>query len=223
MVVLVTLLDTTEDADGIHLVRLVDHDGLESTLQCLILLEVLLILVEGGCTDGSQLATSQGWLQDVGCIHGTFATTCTYEGMNLIDEEDDVAVGVGYFLDNALQALLELTFVLSTSNECAHVERIELLVLQVLRHIATHDTLCKTLHDGGLTSTRLTYQDRVVLGTARENLKHTANLFVTANHWVELATSGLLHEVLGVLFKTLIVLVGALALHVLTLSQLLDG
>ena len=68
MMVLVALLDTTEDTDGVYLVRLIDHDGLETAFQRLILLEVLLVLVEGSSTDGSQFTTSQGWLQNVGSI-----------------------------------------------------------------------------------------------------------------------------------------------------------
>ena len=77
--------------------------------------------------------------------------------MNLIDEEDDLSVGVGHLLDDALQSLLKLTFVLGTCHEGTHVEGVELLVLQVLRYITTYDTLSKALHDGGLTRTRLTY------------------------------------------------------------------
>ena len=57
--VLVTLLQTTQDGDGRKLVGLVDHDGLETTLQGLVFLEIFLILVQRGGTDGTQLATSQ--------------------------------------------------------------------------------------------------------------------------------------------------------------------
>ena len=164
--VLVALLDTTEYADGIYLVRFINHDGLETALQSLILLEVLLILVEGSSTDGSQFTTSQRRFQNVGCIHGTFASTSTYQGMNLINKEDNLAVGVGYLFDDALQTLLELTLVFGTGYQCTHIERIELLVLQVLWYIATYDTLGKTFYDGSLTCTRLTYQNRVVLGSS---------------------------------------------------------
>ena len=166
MMVLVALLDTTEDADGVYLVRLIDHDGLETAFQRLILLEVLLILVEGSSTDGSQLTTSQGWLQNVGCIHGTFATACTYQRVNLINKEDNLAVGVGYLFNDALQTLLELPLIFGTGYQRTHIERIELLVLQVLWYIATYDTLGKTFYDGSLTCTRLTYQNRVVLGSS---------------------------------------------------------
>ena len=129
MMVLVTLFDASENADGVHLVWLVDHYGLETTFQSLILFEVLLILVEGGGTDGSQLATCQCWFQDIGSIHGAFSAAGTYQGVNLVDEENNLSVGVGHFLDDALQSLFELTFIFSTSHQCAHVERIELLVL----------------------------------------------------------------------------------------------
>ena len=166
MMVLVALLDTTEDTDGVYLVRLIDHDGLETAFQRLILLEVLLILVEGSSTDGSQFTTSQGRLQNVGCIHGTFATACTYQRVDLIDEEDNLAVGVSYLFDDALQTLLELTLIFGTGYQCTHIERIELLVFQILRYIATYDTLGKTFYDSGLTCTRLTYQNRVVLGSS---------------------------------------------------------
>ena len=57
MVVLVTLLQTTQDGDCALLVGFVDHYNLETTLQCLVFLKVLLILVEGGGADAAQVAT----------------------------------------------------------------------------------------------------------------------------------------------------------------------
>ena len=223
MMVLVTFLDTTEDTDGIYLVRFVDHDGLESTLQCLILFEVLLILVEGSGTDGSQFATCQGRFQNVGSIHGALATASAYQGMDFINEEDNLTVGIGYLLDDALESFLKFTLVFCTSHQCTHVERIELLVLQIFRHIATNDTLCKSLYDSGFTSTWFTDKDRVVLSSTRENLKYSANLFVTTDYWVEFAASGLFNQILGVFFETLIVLVSTLTLNVLSLSEGLNS
>ena len=223
MVVLVALLDASQDADGVHLVGLVHHHGLESALQGLVLLEILLILVERGGTDGSQFATRQGRFQNVGGIHGSLSASCAHEGVYLVDEEDDVAVGIGHFLDDALQTLLELALVLGTCHQCAHVERVELLVLQVLGHVATHDALRKSLYDSGFTCTRFADEDRVVLGSAGENLEHTAYLVVAPDNGVELSAAGLLYEVLGIFFEALIVVVGTLRLHVLSLSQFLDG
>ena len=86
--------------------------------------------------------------------------------MNLIDKQDDATLSLRHLIDHTLQALLKLAFVLRTGHQRTHIQRIELLVLQVLRHITAHDTASKAFHDGGLTSTRLTDQDRVVLRTA---------------------------------------------------------
>ena len=143
--------------------------------------------------------------------------------MNLVDEEDDAAFRLGHLVDDALQTFLELTLVLGTSHQCTHVERIELLVLQVLGHIATNDTTCKPFDDGGLTRTGFANQNRIVLGTTTQDLEQTTNLVITANDGVELTLAGKVDEVLGILLQRLVVLVGTLRLHLLTLAQFLNG
>ena len=65
----------------------------------------------------------------------------------------------------ALQALLKLAAVFCARDQCAHVQAEHGAVLQVLGHIAAHDTLGKALGDGGLTDTRLTDEDGVVLAS----------------------------------------------------------
>ena len=163
VVVLVAFLQTSQDRDGRELVGLVHHDRLEASLQGLVLFEVFLIFVQGRCTDGPQLPSRQCRLEDVGGIHGTFATAGTHEGVYLVDEKDDVAVAARHLLDDGLQTLLKLTLVFCTGHQCAHVEREELLVLQVLWYVAAHDTLGQSFDDSRLTRARLTDENRVVL------------------------------------------------------------
>ena len=86
--------------------------------------------------------------------------------MNLVDEEDNLALRLYYAVDYALQSLLKLTLILGTSHEGTHVEGIDFLFLQVLRHITAHYTLCQSLSNSRLTCTRFAYQYRVVLGSA---------------------------------------------------------
>ena len=57
--VLVPLFQATQDGDGILHRRLVDHDRLEPTFQSRILLNILPVLVQGGCADAVQLTTGQ--------------------------------------------------------------------------------------------------------------------------------------------------------------------
>ena len=163
VMVLVSLLQTSQYGDGAQLVRLVHHHRLEPSLQRLVLLKVFLVFVQRRGAYGTQLATSQRRLQDVGSIHRTLAAAGTHQRVYLVDEQYDVAVALGHLLDYALQSLLELTLVFSSSHQLSHVERVELLVLQVLRHVAPDDTSSQALHDGSLTRTRLANQYRVVL------------------------------------------------------------
>ena len=170
MVVLILLLQSTEDRDGAGFIGLVNHDHLEAAFQGLILLEVLLILVKGRGTDGAQFATCQGRLEDISGIHRSLALTSPYEGMNLIDEEDDFSFALGDFADNGLEAFFELALVLRPSDEGSHIERIDLLGAEVLRDIPTDDTEGKAFCNSRLTDTRLPDEDGVILRAAREDL-----------------------------------------------------
>ena len=143
--------------------------------------------------------------------------------MDLVDEENDVAVAVGHLLDDALQTLLKLAFIFGSCNQGTHVERVELLVLKVLRHVAPHYALGETFNDGCLACARLANEDRVVLCAARQDLQNAANLLITANHRVELALACFLNEVLGIFGQALIVFVARRRLHLLSLAQLLNG
>ena len=135
--VLVALLQASQDRDAIQRARFIYHDDLESALQGLILLEILLILIQRGGTDAAQFTTCQCRLQDVGRIHGAFALTSSHQCVNLIDEEDDIAFGFLHLVDDRLQTFLKLALVLGAGYQGTHVERIDLLVLQVLWHVTS--------------------------------------------------------------------------------------
>ena len=137
VMVLIALLQSTKDGNAVQRTWFIHHHGLESTFQGLILLEVLLVLIEGGGTNATQFATCQGRLQNIGSIHGAFTLTSTHQGVDLIDEEDDVSLGLLHLINDGLQTLLELTLVLGTSNQGTHIEGVHLLVLQVLWHISS--------------------------------------------------------------------------------------
>ena len=150
-------LQSAQDGDAAQRVRLVDHDGLEPPLERLVLLEVLLVLVQRGGTDAPQLASGQGRLQDVGRVHRSFALSGTHQRVDLVDEEDDLPVALRHLVDDGLQPFLELAFVFGSGDEGTHVQRIELLVLQVFRHVAPQDAMGQSFDDGRLTRTRFTY------------------------------------------------------------------
>ena len=223
MVVLVTLLQSSQDRDRTCRIRFINHNGLESTFQSFILFEILLIFIECSSTDASQFATSQCRFQDVGGIHCAFAFTCTYKCMNFIDEKDDVTIRLGDFVYDWFQTFLKLAFILGTGYKRTHVERIKLFVLQVFWNIATQYTLCQSFYDSGFTCTRFTYQDRVVLGTTTQYLQYTTNFFITTNYWVELTVAGSVYQVHCIFVKALISIFAWLWSYALSLSKFADG
>ena len=135
---------------------------LKTSCESGILFEVLSVFVERGRSDGLKLTAGQHRLENRGGIDRTFGCTGTHQRVNLVDEGNDVAAGANLFGD-LLQALFEVTAVTRTGDERAHVEGVKLLALERLGNVAVDDCLSETFDDSGLSNTRFTNQDRVVL------------------------------------------------------------
>src|ERR1700748_129525 len=140
------------------------------------------------------LPRASAGFEDRGGVDRALCGTCADEVVQLVDEENDVAA-LGDLLHHLLEALLELAAVLGTGDQRSPVERVDLLVLQKLRHLAARDALGQALDHGGLADARLADQHRVVLRAAREDLHDPLDLVLTAHDRVELALGGELGEV----------------------------
>ncbi len=86
--------------------------------------------------------------------------------MDFVNEEDNLAVALSDLIDDSLQSLLKLTFILRTCHESAHIERINLFRFKILRHIPAHDTVGKSLGDSRFAGAWFAYEHRVVFGSA---------------------------------------------------------
>ena len=148
-------------------------------------------------TQRSSPRASSG-LEHVGGVHRPLGRARAHHGVQLVDEEDDLALGLLDFLEHGLQAVLELAAVLGPGDQRAQVEGHHALVLQRLGDVARHDALGEALHDRGLAHAGLADEDGVVLGAAGEDLDHAAHLVVAADDGVELALAGQLGEVAAV-------------------------
>src|SRR5207249_11661353 len=82
-------------------------------------------------------------------------------------------------------------------------ERVDLLVLQQVRHLVRADARGEAFDDGGLADTRLADQHGVVLGAAREDLHHALDLRLPADDGVELPFARLLRQVAAELVEEL--------------------
>ena len=169
--------------------RLAHLDRLEAALQRRVLLDVLAVLVERGGADRLQLAAGQHRLEDARGVDRALRGTRTHQRVHLVDEQDDVAAGAD-LLEHLLQALLEVTAVARTGDQRAQVQRVELLVLERLGHLALDDALGQPLDDGGLADAGLADQHRVVLGPPGQDLHDPLDLLLPADHRVQLALAG---------------------------------
>ena len=113
--------------------RLADEDRLEAALERRVLLDVLAVLVERGGADHAQLAARQHRLEHVAGVHRALGRAGADDRVHLVDEDDDLAVGVGDLLEHRLEALLELAAVLGAGDHRRQVERDDALVLAAPR------------------------------------------------------------------------------------------
>ena len=123
VVELVSLLETAEDRDRVVDVRLADEHRLKPALERRVLLDVLAVLVERGRADAAELAAGEHRLQQVGRVHRALGRAGADDRVQLVDEEDDLALGLLDLLQHRLQPLLELAAVLRAGDESADVER----------------------------------------------------------------------------------------------------
>ena len=140
MVDLVALLEPAQDTDGVFHGRLCSIDLLETPLEGGVLFDVLAVLIQRGCTNEAQLTAGQHGLDHVAGVHGAFAGSAgADDGVQLIDEGDDFALRLLDFIQNRLEALLELAAELGAGDHGAEIQADKGLALQGLGDIASHD------------------------------------------------------------------------------------
>ena len=218
---LVALAQAAQDADRVLDRRLADHHRLEAPFERGVLLDVLAVFVERRRADRVQLAAREHRLQHVRRVHRAFGRAGADHGVQLVDEEDDLALRVGDLLEHGLQALLELAAVLRAGDERAHVERDDPLVLEPFGHVAADDAAGQALDDGGLADAGLADEHRVVLRAARQHLDDAADLLVAADDRIELALLRELGQVAAVALERLVGAFGVLVGDALRLPRTL--
>ena len=152
---LVAIAQALENAHGLFDAGLVNLHRLETTFKSRILFDVLAVLVAGGCADGLQLTARKHGLEHLRGVDRAFGGTRTDQGVDLVDEEDDVAASTN-FLKDLLEALFEVTAVARASDQRTHIEAVDLLVLNGFGHIAGNDCLGEAFDNGSLTDAWLT-------------------------------------------------------------------
>src|ERR1044072_6299722 len=201
---LITLLESAEDRDRLFDAGLVHEHGLKSSFEGFVLLDVLLIFLQGRCAHTAQFATGEHGLEHVRRIHRTLRLAGAHEGVQLVDEKNDLSLGLFDVVEYGLEAVFELTPIFRAGHQSAKIERDNGLVLEALGYIPAHDPLGESLDDCRLTDTWLSDQHWVVLRVPAEDLDYAPGLFIAAADRGELVPPRLRRDIDTVLFEGLI-------------------
>ena len=109
--------------------------------------------------------------------------------MYLVYDQNDVAL-LAYILDKPLHAAFELASELGARHQGGEIQQIDLLVLELIGHIAHGYALGQALGYGGLAHAGLSNEAGVIFLAAVQNLDHPLQFFLPAYHAVQLALPG---------------------------------
>ena len=187
----VTFTQATQNGNGVFYAWLFYQNGLEATLQGAVLFNVLTIFVQGSCANATQFATCKHRLQNIACVHATFCSACTNDGVKFVNEHNDLTSAVSNCFENFFQAFFKFATELSTCYEGSQIQSIQGFILQVFRHVTSYNASCQTFCDSSLANAGFTDEYGVILFTTAQNFDNTTNFFVTADNRVQLAFTSL--------------------------------
>ena len=222
MVDFVALLQPAQDGDGVLDARLIDLHRLEAAFQRGVLFDVLPILIQRGRANGAEFAARELRLEHVAGVDRALARPRTDDGVQLVDEEDDLALRVGDFLEERLESVLEFAAELRARDHRADVHRDDLLVFQRLRHIPADDPPRQPLDDRRLAHARLADEHRVVFRAPRKHLHDAADFIIAPDDGIDFPLLRQRREIAPVFLQRLIFPLGILVRDALRTAHLLQ-
>ena len=184
VVLLVGRAQPAQDLDGLVDRRLLDGHGREAARQRAVALDLAELGQRGGA-DHPQLAAGEHRLEHVGGVHRALGVAGAEDRVELVDEQDHAALGLGDLGEGGLQPLLELAAVLRAGDHAGEVERHEARAAQRLGHVVLRDAQREALDDRGLADAGLADQHGVVLAPAGEDLDGLLDLGGAADHGID--------------------------------------
>ena len=128
-------------------------------------------------------------LDDVGGVHRALGGAGADDGVQLVDEQDDV-LGAADFVHDRLDALLELAAVLGAGDHQREVEGDDSFVAQQFGDVAGRDFLGQAFDNGGLADAGFAEQHGIVLGAAAEDLDDALDFVLAADDRIHFAFAG---------------------------------
>jgi hypothetical protein len=168
VMLLVAAAQTREDSDGFLGRRLVDGDFLQPAGQRAVLLD-LLVFLEGGRADDTQIAGGQDRLEQGREIHRAAADRAGADRrVHFVDEQNRLRAGAQR-RDDGFEPLFEVAAEAGAGEQGTGVEGEDLGILQ--RQLVAHGQLQRQpLSHRGLADPRLADEHRIVLATPAQDL-----------------------------------------------------
>ena len=204
MVNLVALLQSPQDGNRIFHRGFIHLHRLEPPLQRRVLFDIFAVLVQRRGPDAVQLSPGQHGLEHVAGIQRAVRFARAHDGVELVDEQDDLPLALFHVLQHGLQPFLEFPAVFGARHQRAHIQREDLLVLQSLRHVAPHDPLGQPFHHGGFAHAGLADQHRIIFRLSGQNADHVPDLRIPSDHRIQLLGPRPFHQILSVLFQGIV-------------------
>ena len=142
---LVALLEPPQDGDRVLDGGLGYQHRLEAPFESSILFHVFAVLVERSGSHDPQLTPGQHGFEHVRGIDSALGAARAHDGVQLVDEGNDLTLRIGYLLEHRFEPFLELAAVLRPGHHGPDVERHDPLVLEPLGHVTRHDALRQAL------------------------------------------------------------------------------
>ena len=160
-----------------------------------------------------QFAPRQHRFQQVARVHRPVGLARADDGVQLVDEEDDLALRRLHLVQDRFQTLFKLAPELRPRDQRAHIQREQHPVAQVLGYVAFRDTDRQPLRDRGLADAGFADQAGIVLGFPRQDPDHVPDLVVPPDHGIELLALRLFGQIRAVLFQYVVGRLGIVARH----------
>ena len=84
---------------------------------------MFLVFVERGGTDAMQFAARQRRFKQIGGVHGAVSLASADQGVHLVDEQNDAALGRRDFVQHGLEPLFEFAAIFGAGDQRTEIER----------------------------------------------------------------------------------------------------
>ncbi len=177
------------------IVGLVDLDDLETALERGVTLEEFLVFGPRGGRDRAQLAARKRRLEQVRGIRAAGGIARADQRVRFVDEEHDRHGRGLHFVNDVLQALLELPLHAGAGLQQAQVERQDTHLADHVRDVGLRHAQRETFDERGFAHARFADENRIVLAPAREHVDHLLDLAIAAEDGIDVAAARLVGQI----------------------------